>query len=68
VGKLFFQGSFQVSEPKFAIKAEKERQVFVFDTVIVFARKVALEQAEFKYEYKSKIAVSGQSHCFVLYV
>ena len=58
VGKLFFQGTFQVSEPKFAIKAEKERQVFVFDTVIVFARKVSLEQGEFKYEYKSKIAVS----------
>ena len=57
VGKLFFQGSLQVSEPKFAIKAEKERQVFVFDAAIVFARKVCLENAEFKYEYKSKIAV-----------
>ena len=47
-----------MSEPRFAIKAEKERHVFVFDTAIVFARKVILEQAEFKYEYKSKIAVS----------
>ena len=55
--KLFFQGCFQVSETKFTIKAEKERQVFVFDTAIVFARKVSLEQAEFKYEFKSKIAV-----------
>ena len=30
----------------------------MFDTVIVFARHVPLEHAEFKYEYKSKIAVS----------
>lgn len=56
--KLYFQGSFQVSETKFTIKAEKERHIFVFDTAIVFARKVCLEQAEFKYEFKSKIAVS----------
>ena len=29
----------------------------MFDTAIVFARHVSLENAEFKYEYKSKIAV-----------
>jgi hypothetical protein len=58
VRKLYFQGSFQVSETKFTIKAEKERHVFVFDTAVVFARKICLEQAEFKYEFKSKIAVS----------
>ena len=46
-----------MSEPKFAIKAEKERQVFVFEVAIVLARKVSLEQAKFIYEYKSKIAV-----------
>ena len=58
VGKLYYQGSLLFSEPRFAIKAEKERQVFIFDSAVVFARKISLEQAKFKYEYKSKIPVS----------
>ena len=58
VGKLLYQGLLHVSEPKFGIKAEKERQVFVFETALVFARKVDLGQAKFKYEYKFKLPVS----------
>ena len=61
LGKLYFQCSLLVSEPKFAIKAEKERQVFVFDSALLFARKVLLGSAKFKYEYKSKIPVSQRT-------
>ena len=59
VGKLLYQGLLHVSEPKFGIKAGKERQVFVFATALVFARKVDLNQAKFKYEYKFKLPVSS---------
>ena len=57
LGRLLLQGLLQVSEPKFGIKAEKERQVFAFDRCLLFARKVELPQAKFKYEYKFKIEV-----------
>ena len=58
VGKLLYQGLLHVSEPKFGLKAGKERQVFLFATALVFARKVDLTQAKFKYEYKFKLPVS----------
>ncbi len=57
LGKLLCQGLLQVSEPKF-FKAGKERQVFAFQTVLVFARKVDLGQAKFKYEFKFELPVS----------
>ena len=49
-----------VSEAKFGIKAEKERQVFCFDHALLFSRKVEIPQtSNFKYEYKFKIPVSS---------
>ena len=62
LGKLLYQGPLLVSEPKFKIKVEKERQVFAFQSTLLFARKIELpEQAKFKYECKFKIPVSQLS-------
>lgn len=59
LGKLLYQGPLLVSEPKFKIKVEKERQVFAFQSTLLFARKIELPgQAKFKYECKFKIPVS----------
>ena len=55
---MHIQGSLMVSEPRLLITSEKERQVFIFENTIVFARKIELGQAKFKYEYKFRIAVS----------
>ena len=62
LGKLLYQGPLLVSEAKFKIKVEKERQVFAFQSTLLFARKVELPgQAKFKYECKFKIPVSQYS-------
>lgn len=52
------QGSLLVSEPRLLITSEKERQVFVFENTVVFARRIELGQAKFHYEYKFRIPVS----------
>ena len=52
------QGSLLVSEPRLLITSEKERQVFVFENTVVFARRIELGQAKFQYEYKFRIPVS----------
>lgn len=58
-GELIYQGSLMVSEPRLLITSEKERQVFIFENTIVFARKIELGQAKFKYEYKFRIALTA---------
>ena len=47
-----------VSEPRLLISTEKERQVFIFENAILFARRIELSQAKFKYEFKFKLLVS----------
>lgn len=49
-----------MSDLKFGIKAEKERQVFGFKRALLFAKKVEVDRhsAKFKYEYKFKLPVS----------
>ena len=47
-----------MSEPRLLITSEKERQVFVFENTVAFARKIELGQAKFKYEYKFRVPVS----------
>ncbi len=48
-----------MSEPRLLITSEKERQVFVFENTVAFARKIELGQAKFKYEYKFRIPVGS---------
>ena len=63
LGDLLCQSLLLVSEPKFGIKGGKERQVFAFSKALLFARKVDLGQAKFKYEYKFKLQVSCTIEC-----
>ncbi len=63
LGELVYQSTLLVSDSKFGIKAEKERQVFGFERALLFARKVESDRQKniLKYELKSKLAVSNRN-------
>ncbi|CAD5206407.1 unnamed protein product [Bursaphelenchus okinawaensis] len=54
IGEFILQDAFVVTEPKRVFKKEKELQVFLFESIIVFAKKEELPNRKIRYLYKYK--------------
>lgn len=59
------QDAFLVSEPKRYFKREKEQQVFLFESNIVFTKKEELPSKKVRYVFKDRLLVN---HCVLFYV
>ncbi len=57
LGDVLLQDRFQVLDSKQIIKSRKERQVFLFETSIVFAKMIKDAREKLKYVYKFKLMV-----------
>lgn len=59
LGDFVMQESFIVWDPKAYFKKGRERQVFLFELCVVFAKKIELSTRAIKYVYKSRLMVSA---------
>lgn len=58
LGDFVMQESFLVWDPKAYFKKGRERQVFLFELCVVFAKKTELSSRTIKYIYKTHLMAS----------
>ena len=61
VGEVLLQDKFTLWDPKHIIKKGRERQIFLFEDCVVFAKE-QIESGKTKYIYKTRLLVSDISH------
>lgn len=57
LGEVILQDKFVIWDPKHIIKKGRERQIFLFEDCILFAKEVT-ENGSTKYQYKSRLLIS----------
>uniref|UniRef100_A0A9J2P1L7 DH domain-containing protein n=1 Tax=Ascaris lumbricoides TaxID=6252 RepID=A0A9J2P1L7_ASCLU len=63
LGDFVMQESFIVWDPKAYFKKGRERQVFLFELCVVFAKKIELSTRAIKYVYKSRLMLAEINVC-----
>ncbi|VDK41952.1 unnamed protein product [Anisakis simplex] len=63
LGDFVMQESFVVWDPKAYFKKGRERQVFLFELCVVFAKKIELSTRAVKYVYKSRLMLGEINVC-----
>lgn len=61
-GELILQDSFQVWDPRSLIRKGRDRHLFLFEFSLVFSKEIKDSAGRTKYQYKSRLLVSGL-HC-----
>lgn len=61
-GELILQDSFQVWDPRSLIRKGRDRHLFLFEFSLVFSKEIKDSAGRTKYQYKSRLLVSGR-HC-----
>ncbi|TKR93467.1 hypothetical protein L596_007920 [Steinernema carpocapsae] len=63
LGEFVMQDAFTVCEPKQYFKKARERQVFLFECCVVFAKKIEVSSKITKYVYKSRLMINEIHVC-----
>ncbi|VDN30110.1 unnamed protein product [Gongylonema pulchrum] len=66
IGAFVMQEPFMVWDPKAYFKKARERQVFLFELCVVFAKKIELSSRAVRYVYKNHLMAKGDSSKFAL--
>lgn len=66
LGEVLLQDKFTLWDPKHIIKKGRDRQIFLFEDCIVFAKEL-VEAGKTKYIYKTRLLVSN-FECITTYV
>lgn len=59
-GELILQDSFQVWDPRSLIRKGRDRHLFLFEFSLVFSKEIKDSAGRTKYQYKSRLLVSGR--------